>query len=83
MLMNIENSSSMSLNYRLAVLKTIQYLNAFILKRKYSTSMDGVKITVVTPLGEEIEIYTASEAQKCKERLERMLDMERTFSKLC
>lgn len=71
----------MSLEHKQSVMKTIQVLTNFIHKRKYSTLADNVKIRVITPIGEEIDIYTAAEAEACKNRMQKILDLEKAYSK--
>lgn len=71
----------MSLEHKQSVMKTIQVLTNFIHKRKYSTLADNVKIRVITPIGEEIDIYTAAEAEACKDRMQKILDLEKAYSK--
>lgn len=71
----------MSLEHKQSFMKTIQILNAFIQKRRYSKLMNDTKLKIITPVGEEIDIYTAADAEACKERIQMMLDMERLYSR--
>lgn len=75
------NMNEMTLNQKQAVMKTIQVLNNFIQKRRHSTLMDNTRLRIMTVAGEEIEIYTAAEAEKCKDRMFQMLELERLYSK--
>ena len=43
--------------------------------------MNDTKLKIITPVGEEIDIYTAADAEACKERIQMMLDMERLYSR--
>lgn len=75
------NGNQMSIGYKQAVLRTIQFLNSFIIRRKYSKRADSSKLVIITPLGEEMEIYTVQEAEEYKARLESMLEFERLYSR--
>lgn len=73
--------NEMSLEHKQALMKTIQVLTNFIHKRKYSTLADNIKLKIITPIGEEIDIYTAAEAEVYKSRMQSMLDLEKAYSK--
>lgn len=71
----------MSLQYKQVMMKTIQKLNSFIIKRKYSNLADDIKLVITTPIGEEVELYTVEDAESYKDHLERILSMERMYSR--
>ena len=71
----------MSLEHKQALMKTIQVLTNFIHKRKYSTLADNIKLRIITPIGEEVDIYTAAEAELYKSRMQSILDLEKVYSK--
>ena len=71
----------MSLAHRQTFIKTIQVLTNFIQKRRYSKFADNIKLRIITPAGEEKEIFTAAEAEECKEQIQKVLDLERLYSK--
>lgn len=75
------NMREMSLEHKQTFLKAMQVLNNFIQKRKHSDLMNSTRLRVVMPAGEEVEILTAADAQKCKDRIQAMLDMERLYSR--
>lgn len=75
------NGNHMSIDYKCSLLKTIQALNSFIIRRKYSSTANSSKLLISTPVGEEIEIYTAEEAEMYKQKLESILEFERLYSK--
>lgn len=70
----------MDLYSKQALMKTIALLNSFIQKRRYSNLADNVKLKIVTPVGEELEVLTAADAEKCRDTFQTMLDMERMMS---
>jgi hypothetical protein len=76
----LNNMDEMSLQHKQTMMKTIQRLNSFILKRKHSNLADDIKLVVTTPIGEEIEIYTAADAEDYKNRLEQILSMEKMYA---
>lgn len=71
----------MSISDKETIMRTIQVLNSFIQKRKYSNLANDIKLVITTPIGEEFEILTAADAEACKLRMERILDMEKMLSR--
>ena len=77
----LNNMDEMSLQHKQIMMKTIQKLNSFIIKRRYSKLADDIKLVITTPIGEEVELYTAEDAEAYKDHLERILSMERMYSR--